>query len=143
MHTIKKKKRCALVLKIDLVKAFDQVNWTYLRIIMLQIGIPLLGVNWIMGCISSAKFSMLINGSPSGFFIPTRGVRQGFPLSPFSFLLVADALSRLILKARREGKIEGVKVSRSKEITHTLFVDDVLLFGIGAEDNMKEYASLI
>ena len=64
-------------------------------------------------------------------------------MSPFSFLPVADALSRLILKARREGKIEGVKVSRSEEITHTLFVDDVLLFRIGAEDNLKEYASLI
>ena len=84
-------------------------------------------VEWIMGCIQSTSFAVLINGSPSGFFRPTRGIRQGCPLSPFIFSLVADALSRLILKARREGKITGVKVSRSEEVTHTLFVDDVLL----------------
>ena len=54
-----------------------------------------------------------------------------------------DALIRLILKVRKEGQIEGFKVSSSEEIKHTLFVDDVLLFGIGVEDNMKEYASLI
>ena len=62
---------------------------------------------------------------------------------PFVFLLVADALSRLIHNAKREGKIEGVKVSRSEEITHTLFVDDVFLFGIGVEEKLREYASLI
>ena len=45
LHSIKTKKRCAIVLKLDLVKAFDRVNWTYLRLILLQIGIPLKGVN--------------------------------------------------------------------------------------------------
>ena len=55
---------------------------------------------------------------------------------------MADALSRLILKARAEGRIIGVKVSRSEEVTQTLFVDDVLLFGLGEEENMKEYATL-
>ena len=59
------------------------------------------------------------------------------------FLLVVEALGRLIHNVKREGKIGGVKVSRSKEITHTLFVDDVLLFGIGAEENIREYASLL
>ena len=100
-------------------------------------------VEWIMGCIQSTSFVVLINGSPSGFFRPARGNRKGCLLSPFIFLLVADALSRLILKARREEKTEGVKVSGLEEITHTLFVDDVLLFRIGEEDNLKEFATLI
>ena len=51
LHTIKTKKKSALVLKLDLVKAFDRVVWTYLRLILLQIGIPLWGVNWIMGAL--------------------------------------------------------------------------------------------
>ena len=56
---------------------------------------------------------------------------------------MVDSLSRLILKARREGRITIVKVPRSEEVTHTLFLDDVLLFGIGDEENLKEYAILI
>ena len=64
------------------------------------------------------------------------------PLSPFIFILVADALRKLILKARTEGRIIGVKVSGSEEVTHTLLVDDDLLFGIGQEENLKEYATL-
>ena len=88
-------------------------------------------VEWIMGCIQSTTFVVLINGSPYGFFRPTRGIRHGFPLTPFTFLLVADGLSRLILEAKREGNIAGVKVLRMEEVTHTLFVDDVLLFRVG------------
>ena len=57
--------------------------------------------------------------------------------------MVADALNRLVLKAKREGKIEGVKVSSEEELTHTLFVDDVLIFGVGTKDNVKEFAALI
>ena len=100
-------------------------------------------IEWIMGCIKSTSFTVLINGSPSTFFRPTRGIRQGFPLSPFIFLLVVDALSRLILKAKEEGNNEGVKVSSEEEVTHTLFVDDVLFFGVGTKENPKEFAALI
>ena len=98
-------------------------------------------VEWIMGCIQSTSFAALINGSPYSFFIPTRGIQQGFSLSPFVFLLVEEALSRLIHNAKREEKIEGVKVSSLEEFTHTLFVDDVLFFGTGVEENIREYAS--
>ena len=45
LHTVKTKNRCALILKMDLSKAFDRVNWTYLRLILLQIGVPLVGTN--------------------------------------------------------------------------------------------------
>ena len=49
----------------------------------------------------------------------------------------------MILKTKREGKIEGVKVSSEEEVAHTLFVDDVLLFGVGTKENPKEFAALI
>ena len=58
-------------------------------------------------------------------------LRKGCPLSPFLFLLVAEALSRLIHNAKEIRKIEGIKVSNLEEVTHTLFVDDVLGFGKG------------
>ena len=130
-HFIKKKKRCALVLKLDLVKAFDRVNWTYLRLILLQIGISLMGVNWIMGCISSTNFALLVNGSPSGFFTASRGIRQGCPLSPLLFILVIEGLSLLIADARDNGLIKGIKITSTFVLTHLLFVDDVILLGSG------------
>ena len=74
-HSVKTKKRCALILKLDLSKAFDRVNWTFICLILIQIGVPLVGVNWILGCISSANFVVLVNGSPTTFFSASRGIR--------------------------------------------------------------------
>ena len=91
----------------------------------------------------SISYAVMINGSPSNFFIPTRGVRQGCPLSPFIFLLVAEALSRIVLNAKAEGKIKDIKVTKPEEATHTLFVDDVLLFGEGSISNLEAMKELI
>ena len=77
------------------------------------------------------------------FFKPTRGLRQGCPLSPFIFLLVAEALSRIIHKSKEDGAIKGIKVSTTEEVTHTLFVDDVLLFGEGSISNLEAFLALI
>ena len=88
-----------MVLKLYLVKAFDRVNWTFLRLVLLQIGIPLDGVNWIMKHVSSSKFSVLINGSPSKKNLASRGIRQGCPLSPLLFILFIESLSLIILDA--------------------------------------------
>ena len=90
LHSVKTKNKCALILKLDLSKAFDKLNWSYLRLILLQIGVPLMGVNWIMGFLSSVNFAMLVNGTPSCFFMAYRGIRQGFPLSPLLFILVIE-----------------------------------------------------
>lgn len=64
IHNIKTKKLEALVLKLDLLKEVDRVNWTFLCLLLLQVCLTLETVKWIMGCISSKNFSMLINGSP-------------------------------------------------------------------------------
>lgn len=129
LHSIKKNKDEALILKLDLQKAYDRANWTFLRFILLQIGLTVEIVNWIIGCISSANFAVLINGSPSHFFKGNRGLRQGCPLSPYIFILVIEGLG-LMLKRAKEQKInKGVKVVGSMFITHLLYVDDALIFG--------------
>lgn len=63
MHSIKTKKMRAAILKVDLVKSYDRVDWNFLRLILLQIGFLR-----IMGCISSANFVVLVNGVPTPFF---------------------------------------------------------------------------
>ena len=111
LHSVKIKKQSTLILKLDLTKAFDRVNWTFIRLILIQIGIPLVGVNWILGCISSANYAVLVNGSPSTFFSATRGIRQGCPLSPLLFILVIEGLSLLIEDAKLNGVIKGIKIT--------------------------------
>jgi hypothetical protein len=132
LHSIKTKKSKALILKLDLIKAYDRVDWSFLRLVLLQIGINLEATDWIMGCVSSTNFSVLINGSPTGFFRSTRGLRQGCPLSPLLFLLIVEGLSRLLKKLVEEDKIKGVAVAKGIRITHLLFVDDIILFGRGS-----------
>ncbi|KAJ9677520.1 hypothetical protein PVL29_022489 [Vitis rotundifolia] len=121
-----------LLLKLDIEKAFDHVNWDCLFSVMSKMGFGQKWINWIRWCISTANFSILINGTPSDFFGSTRGLRQGDPLSPYLFLLVMEVLSQLLFRARSGGYIEGFKVGNSngteRDLLHLLFADDTLLF---------------
>ena len=121
-----------LLLKLDIEKTFDHVNWDYLLSIMSKMGFGQKWINWIRWCISIANFSILINGTPSDFFRNTRGLRQGDPLSPYLFLLVMEILGQLLFRARSGGFIEGFKVGSGngvgRDLLHLLFVDDTLLF---------------
>ncbi|XP_059658319.1 uncharacterized protein LOC132304581 [Cornus florida] len=71
---------------------------------------------WILFCISSARFSVLMNGAPTDFFSSSRGLRQGEPLSPFLFLFVMEALSRLLKKAVKLGFLRGFQVNVGKSL---------------------------
>ena len=75
IHSIKAKNLDVMLLKIDLVKAYDRVKLDFLRLILLQIGLPLSITNWNTTCISSENLVVLVNGSPIGFFKSTRGLR--------------------------------------------------------------------
>jgi hypothetical protein len=90
------------------------------------------GERWIalvMMCVTSVKYSIIVNGNPCGLITPSRGIRQGDPISFYLFLLCAEALSALIVKANMDGRLKGVPTSkRGPEISHLFFADDSLLF---------------
>jgi hypothetical protein len=125
-HKVKKKNQ-AIILKLDLKKAYDCINWDFLRLILLQCGFGLETTNWVMGCVTSTVYAILINGEETKFFQRKRGLRQGCPLSPFLFILVMEGLSIMLKKGQAEGVLTGIKVSRIIKILHMSFVDDVII----------------
>ena len=87
-------------------------------------------VEWVMGLVSSPFFNILLNGSLTSSFRPSRGIHQGYPLSPFLFILMAEGLSHLIAAQVESGAIRGVKVHEgAPSQTHQQFVDDTMLMG--------------
>ena len=77
-----KRKERRVLCKLDIEKAYDQKNWDCTIKILIKIGFGAKWVNWVKRCISTAHFSVLVNGSPIGFFNSSRGLRQGDLLSP-------------------------------------------------------------
>jgi hypothetical protein len=116
--TSRSKKSKALILKLDLKKAFDCIDWDFLRLILTKSGFSLNSIKWIMCGVTTTNFSVLVNGEPSPFFRSGRGLRQGCPLSPLLFILAMEGLSLLLKKSQSEGKITGIKVSRVIKILH-------------------------
>jgi hypothetical protein len=127
LHNIKQKNLKALILKLDLKKAFDCIDWEFLRLILHAIGCGDHFTNWILACVSSANFVVLINGEASSFFKSERGLRQGCPLSPYLFILIMEGLSLLLNKNFIDHHITGIKVSKLIKIFLLMFVDDVLI----------------
>lgn len=118
-----------MAIKIDLEKAFNKINWQFIKDMLNSIQIPTKLINIIMSCISSPELAILINGNPTQFFKPNRGVRQGDLLSPYLFILGMEYLSRLINYKITQCNWSPISITRKgPKISHTLFADDVLLF---------------
>jgi hypothetical protein len=127
IHSIKQQNLKALIMKLDLKRAFDSIDWDFLRLVLHAVGFGEKFTNWILACVTSANFAVIINGEATNFFNSERGLRQGCPLSPYLFILIMEGLSLLLTKSFNELKISGIKVSKFIKIVHLMFVDDVLL----------------
>ncbi|XP_020250145.1 uncharacterized protein LOC109827551 [Asparagus officinalis] len=114
--------------KIDLHKAFDSINREFVYYIMHCMGFPPIWINWIKECLSTPSFSVLLNGSSTGFFQSNRDIRQGDPLSPYIFVLVMEFWSISMEVATISGKIQNIKKNHNLQVSHLLFADDMLVF---------------
>ena len=125
--TIERNNFC--VYKLDLSKAYDRVDWGFLEKVLSSLGFQSSWVQWVMSCVTTVRYSVCLNGVPLESFQPSRGLRQGDPLSLYLFLFVADALSYALQKDVKDNIIEELKISRhAPRISHLLFADDALLF---------------
>jgi hypothetical protein len=114
LHSFKRRKVKGgfMALKIDLQKAYDRINWNFLQTVLTNFGFHDTFIKWIMQCVTTVSFSVLINGGKSKHFQPSRGLRQGDPLSPYLFILCQEVLFRLIDRDHASGKINGVSMNR-------------------------------
>ncbi|RVW31433.1 putative mitochondrial protein [Vitis vinifera] len=112
----------------------------FLMRVMQKMGFGAKWRDWIWSCISTAKFLVLVNGEPAGFFSSSKGLQQGDPISPYLFVMGMEVLSALIRRAVEGGCISGCRIWRGRgqavNISHLLFADDAIVFCEARKDNM-------
>lgn len=117
------RKAPTLVLKLDFAKAFDSVDWDCLEAVLQCRGFPNRWCEWIQALLKSSRLAVLVNGCPSPWISCKRGLRQGDPLSPYLFLIVANVLQTLI-------KAEGNRIRHpltNQACPVLQYADDTLL----------------
>jgi hypothetical protein len=144
MHSMQKRmwsKTGFMGIKLDMSKAYNRVEWTFLETTMSRLGFEARWIQLIMACVRSVQYSILVNGTPVGDIRPTRGTRQGDPMSPYLFMICAEMLSSLLSHAERNGIITGVPSSpKGPRISHLFFADDSILF---CKSNSVEWHCLL
>lgn len=130
-HSLKSKsgkKNDMLVAKLDMSKAYDRLEWSFLENMLLAVGFESRWVQLIMACVTSVTYRIKFNGEVGKSFNPQRGVRQGDPISPYLFILAVEGLTALINNAIQQKNISGAQLSRNGPIlSHLMFADDTML----------------
>ncbi|KAK3040001.1 hypothetical protein RJ639_027191 [Escallonia herrerae] len=98
-------------------KAYDKMEWDFILSVLKSFGFCNQWIQWVDQCISTTSLSVLINGASHGIINPTRGLHQGDPLSPFLFILGSEVLTRLLLKAETQGRVQVSTVTVKKKLT--------------------------
>ena len=126
VQTCHKRKVPTVVLKLDFRKAFDTVSWETLDSVLAAKGFPQLWRLWIQDLASTSQSAVLLNGKPGPWLQCKRGLRQGDPLSPYLFILLADTLQQLIRLASADGLLSH-PLSDTLPCPTLQYADDTLI----------------
>ena len=147
IDSVLKNNENGIMCKLDIEKAYDNVDWAFLLTVMQKMGFGEKWIGWIMWCISTASFSVLVNGTSKGFFQSSRGLRQGNPLSPYLFVIAMEVFSTFLKRAVDGGFMSGCKVKGRNEegvqISHLLLANDTLVFCQASQDQLTYLSWLL
>lgn len=139
----KKVKGENLMLKIDMAKAYDRVDWSFILWILQSFGFSSHICSLMKECVHSPWFSLMMNGTYKGFFKPSRGLRQGDPLSPYLFIIMQEVLSRLLRKSFEERRIGYFSHPvGSPLVSHLFYADDLLVFANGEKRSLHRLINI-
>lgn len=127
--------RC--VMKVDISKALDSVQWEFVLKGLEVLGFPVKFIHWIRLCITSPSLSVQVNGDLAGYLQSARGLRQGCSLSRYLFVLCMNILSKKIDKAVMEKKFKYHPCCQSLSLTHLCFADDLMVFVEGSKASIE------
>lgn len=131
-------------IKLDMSKAYDRIEWNFLRAILSKMGFSEHIIGLIIKCVTSILYNILSGSHEIGPITPSRGLRQGDPLFPYLFIICAEGLSALIRNYKQVGRIQGCKIARDAPvITHMLFVDDSYLYCKANEPSARTMLELL
>ena len=129
------------MLLLDFEKAYDRVNWTFLRETMVTMGFHEKWIGQVMSLYNNASAAVIVNGEQSQTFMLQRSVRQGCPLAPYLFLLTVDVLGQML--QHPNCGVQGLRLPDKTSITNQMFADDTLLLLDGTKENMDRALTVI
>jgi hypothetical protein len=140
----KKSGSSCLIFKVDFEKAYDSVEWSFLDYMLGRFGFSDKWRAWIRACVFAGNMSILVNGSTTTEINIQRGLKQGDPLAPFLFILVAEGLGGLMKKAVELNRFKGFKVgSNEVVVSHLQYADDTLCIGEASFANLWSLKAIL
>lgn len=116
-----------MLIKLDIEKTYDSLSWTAIFATLTRMNFPAHWINWIKVCFSTVSFAIMINKSPTNWFSSSRGLRQGDPLSPYLFILVAQNLTSMLNFLMANNMIPGFNSDLHRNFNHLMYADDLIL----------------
>jgi hypothetical protein len=133
-----------IIVSLDTMKAFDRISWKSIFLVLSKFGFSNCFIDLIRCCIEENPTSVIINGASSDFFYPSRGLRQGDPISPYIFILVEELLCRALINLQSQKDFIPYKAnSRFWKISYLLYADDTILFLNGRNSSISKAIDIL